>query len=274
MYKLIACDLDETLIGDGHIIPKVNIDAINEASKMGVKFVPATGRGHRSIKATLKDLGLYDKEDEYIISFNGAGVVENKDFRILDFNGIDFDLAKELFEVGLTKDVCIHVYTKDDIYVYNSNEDEISYISERLKGFKKMEDNSIEFLRNVPIAKVLFQNLDREYLINIEEQIKNITKDKVTVTFSSNRYIEFNRIGIDKGIGVFELAKRLSIKQDEIMAIGDNFNDLAMLKAAGLSVAVKNAVNDIKEQVDYVCNTDNNKGAVAEAINKFILNKV
>lgn len=268
MYKLIACDLDETLIGDDRTIPKVNIDAINEASKLGVKFVPATGRGHRSIKATLKALGLLDKEDEYIVSFNGAGIVENKDYHILDFNGIDFDLTKELFEVGLTKDVCIHVYTQDDIYVFNSNENEIFHISEILKGYKEMDDNSIEFLRNVPIAKVLFQNLDRDYLMSIEEEIKNITKDKVAVTFSSNRYIEFNRIGIDKGRGVFELAKRLGIKQNEIIAIGDNFNDLAMLKAAGLSVAVNNAVNDIKEQVDYVCKMDNNKGAVAEAINK------
>ena len=272
MYKLIACDLDETLIGDNRIIPKANIEAINEASKIGVKFVPATGRGHKFIKTTLEDLGLYDKEDEYIISFNGAGIVENKDFNILNFNGLDFDLAKELFEIGLMKDVCIHVYTQDDIYVFNLNKDENVHISERLKGFKKMENNSIELLKNIPIAKVLFQNLNRDYLIRIRDEIKNITNDKVAITFSSNRYMEFNKIGIDKGIGILELAERLGIKQNEIMAIGDNFNDLAMLKSAGLSVAVNNAVNNIKKQVDYVCKANNNQGGVAEAINKFILN--
>lgn len=273
MYKLIACDLDETLIGDDSTIPKVNIDAINEASKMGVKFVPATGRGHKSIKNTLQDLGLYNKEDEYIISFNGAGIVESKNFNILNFNGIHFDLAKELFEVGLTKDVCIHVYTKDDVFIFNLNEDEHTYVSERLKGYKKMKNDSIEFLRNIPIAKVLFQNLNRDYLMSIGDEIKNIINNKVTVTFSSNRYMEFNKIGIDKGIGLLELAGRLGIRQNEIMAIGDNFNDLAMLKSAGLSVAVNNAVDDIKKQVNYVCKANNNEGGVAEAINKFIFNK-
>jgi len=273
MYKLIACDLDETLIGDDHIIPKINIEAIKEAGKIGVKFVPATGRGHVSIKPTLDDLCVYNKKDEYVIALNGASVLENKDFRLLNFNGIDFDLAKQLFEVGLTKDVCIHVYTLDNVYVFNLNEVENSYISEKLKGFKIGENNSIESLKNIPIAKVLFQNLDREYLVRIADEMKEITNDRVTVTFSSNRYLEFNRKGIDKGTGLIELAEELGIKQDEIIAIGDNYNDLSMLKVAGLSIAVNNAVDEIKKQVDYVCKADNNQGAIAEVINKFILDK-
>lgn len=273
MYKLIVCDLDETLIGDDSIIPVENIKAINEASKLGVKFVPATGRGHKSITNVLNALELYDKEDEYIISFNGGGIIECKDYKVINYENIDFDLAKRIFEAGLSKGICIHVYTKDDVYIFNLNENEEQYALTRLPGFINVEDNSIEFLRDVPIAKVLFQHLDREYLMEIENDMQEIILGNISITYSSNRYMEFVKLGIDKGVGLLNLAERLGIKQNEIMAIGDNFNDMAMLKAAGLSVAVNNAVEDIKNIADYVCDADNNEGAVAEAINKFVLNK-
>lgn len=272
MYKLIACDLDETLLGDNSKVPNKNIEAIKKASKLGIKFVPATGRGHRSIKPTLKELNLLNKENEYTISFNGGAIVENNNYKILKFHGLSFDLADALFKSGLENNVCIHVYTENDVFVFNINDDEKDYISNRLKGFIIKEDTSIDFLKDTPISKVLFQNLDRTYLNNIENKIQHITNDKVTVTYSWNRYIEFNSIGVNKGISVIELGEMLGIKKEEIIAIGDNFNDLSMLNAAGLSIAVNNAVPPIKEIVDYVCECNNNEGAVAEAIEKFIFN--
>ena len=71
-YKLIACDMDETLLNDNHEICKRNIEMIKRAKEeYGVKFVPATGRGYKSIQKDLQTLGLYDKENEYVLSFNG-----------------------------------------------------------------------------------------------------------------------------------------------------------------------------------------------------------
>lgn len=272
MYRLIACDLDETLLGDDSKVPQKNIDAIKKALDLGVKFVPATGRGYKSITPTLAELDLLNKEDEYIISFNGGAIVENKDYKVLKFHGLDYTLASSLFNIGIKEGICVHIYTKEDVYVFNINDDEHNYISERLKGFIVSDEKSLNFLKDTPISKMLFQHLDRGYLNKIEDSIKNITKDKVTVTYSSNRYIEFNSMGVDKGNAVLELSSILEIPKEEIIAIGDNFNDLAMLEAAGLSVAVNNAVPAIKEKVDYVCDSTNNNSAVAEVIEKFILN--
>ena len=271
MYKLIACDLDETLLGDDSKVPVININAIKKALEIGVKFVPATGRGFKSITPTLEELDLLDKKDEYIISFNGGAIVENKDYKVLKFHGLDFSLAKQLFNEGKNADVCIHVYTKEDVYVFNINDDEQNYISKRLKGFITKDELSIDFLKDIPISKMLFENKDRKYLNSIEKKVEQITKDKINVTYSSNRYIEFNSIGVDKGTALLELGEILGITKDEIIAIGDNFNDLAMLEAAGLSIAVNNAVPPIKEKVHYVCTQTNNTGAVAEVIEKFIL---
>lgn len=272
MYKLIACDLDETLLGDDSKVPTINIDAIKKADELGIKFVPATGRGHRTITQILHELMLEDKENEYIISFNGGAIVENKGYKMLRFHGLEFDLAKKLFEVGIKNNLCVHVYTEKDVFVFNINEGEKEYINNRLVGYVDKEEKSIEFLKGIKISKILFQHLDKKYLNTIENKIKPITEGKVTVTYSSNRYIEFNSIGVNKGQAVIELGEILGIKREEIIAIGDNFNDLSMLESAGLSVAVNNAVPEIKKIVNYVCEADNNEGAVAEVINKFILN--
>lgn len=79
MYKIIACDLDETLLSDDRTISKDNVEAIEKAKELGVKFVPATGRGFNTVGGTLKDLGLYDLENEYVISYNGGALLKIKE---------------------------------------------------------------------------------------------------------------------------------------------------------------------------------------------------
>ncbi len=273
MYKIIASDLDETLLDDHHQICEANKKAIHEASKRGVKFVPCTGRGYMAIQAILKDLDLDDKENEYSISFNGCALTENKNNRLIFFNGLDFDKAAELFEFGKTKDVCIHVYTSTEVYVYNLNEDERQRFYNQKNTFIEIEGESIEFLRDEPIAKVLYQNVDVPYLKSFEEEMRSLTDDAVSVSYSSNRYMELNRLGVNKGDTLRQLAKLLGCDIEQTIGVGDNYNDMPMLLAAGLSVAAGNSVPDVKEACDYVCENDNNQGVLAELIEKFILNE-
>lgn len=115
-----------------------------------------------------------------------------------------------------------------------------------------------------------YQNVDIEYLRVLESKIKNITEGFCSVSFSSNRYIEFNSLGVDKGQGLINLAKTLNIYIKDTIAVGDNFNDMAMLKVAGLSVAANNAVDEVKKACDYTTKADNDEGVVAELIEKFI----
>ena len=179
---------------------------------------------------------------------------------------------KEIFEFGLKQDVCIHVYTNDTLYIYNLSESE----AERLKNQKLEvvypEENTVDFLKDATIAKILYQNVDVPYLMSLEPQMTEITKG-CAVSYSSNRYMEFNREGVDKGQGLQDLADKLGIKIEETIAVGDNYNDMAMLKKAGLSVAAGNAVEDVKKACDYTTHADNNEGVVAELIKKFIFHE-
>ena len=252
MYKIVACDLDETLLSDDRTISKENIEAIQKAKELGVKFVPATGRGFNTVGGTLKDLGLYDLENEYVISYNGGAIT-----------------ASELYKRGLDYDVCIHVYTKDMVYAYKYVQEEKDYLAGRMEVTEIFDDN-IDFLKGQEIVKVLYMNTDYQYLKGIENDLKEITSD-LDVSYSSNRYIEFNHQGVNKGQGLKKLAELLHVDIKDTIAIGDNFNDLSMIKVAGLGVGVQNTVEEMKKECDIITKATNNRGAIAEVINKHIL---
>lgn len=270
-YKLIASDMDETLLNDQHEICQRNIDLILKAKEKGIKFVPATGRGFMSIQHDLKTLGLYDELGEYVISFNGGALTENKDNKLLYFEGLPFEKTKEIFEFGLHCDVCQHVYTKDHVYIFNLSESEAQRIQKQKLECEIMEENSIDFLKDEPISKILYQNIDVPYLMSLEPQMKHIWEGECAVSYSSNRYMEFNKIGVDKGQGLIHLAEILGIDIKDTIAVGDNYNDMPMLKVAGLSVAAQNAVDDVKKACDVTTNADNNEGVIAEIIERYIL---
>ncbi|EMD16437.1 cof-like hydrolase [Eggerthia catenaformis OT 569 = DSM 20559] len=270
-YKLIACDLDETLLNDDHIVPESNIYWIQKARKEhNIKFVPATGRGYMQILPELRQLGLDKQKDEYVLSFNGGALTENKDYHLIDWHGLDFNKMKELFEFGLKQDVCIHVYTNTVLYIYHLSESERERIKHQKLQAIYPDEDSVDFLKDEPIAKILYQNIDVPYLMSLEDQLKDITDGCVSVSYSSNRYMEFNALGVDKGAGLKNLAQKLGCSIEETIAVGDNYNDLTMLDMAGLSVAAGNAVEDVKKACDYTTKANNNEGVVAELIRKFI----
>lgn len=270
MYKLIACDLDETLLTSESTVSQRNREAIQKADALGVKFVLATGRGFMTVQDTLQEIGLRNEEDEYVISFNGGAVTENKGNQMLHFQGISHEFASKLYKRGLEYDVCIHVYTAEDVYVYNYVEEEQEYLSTKMDVTEIFDDN-IDFLKDTDIVKMLFMNTDYEYLKTIENDLTDITK-QADVSYSSNRYIEFNDKGVNKGAGITFLADHLGIDISETIAVGDNYNDLSMLETAGLSVGVQNMVPELKDKMDYITEANHNEDAIAELIEKFVLN--
>ena len=107
MYRIIACDMDETLLGKDKKVSQRNREAIAAAREAGVKFVPNTGRGFASIQGTLEELGLRNKANEYVISFNGGAITENAGNRLIHAIALPFAKAEELYRRGIDYDVCI-----------------------------------------------------------------------------------------------------------------------------------------------------------------------
>ncbi len=270
MYKLIAIDLDETLLTTEKTVSKGNAKALQKADEMGVRIVIATGRGIVNVQDTLEAIGFDDKENEYVISFNGGAVTENKGTEFLYTDGLSFEFASELYKRGLNYDVGMQVYTKEDIYAYNYSEAERAYLEPEIQVTEIFDEN-LDFLKDTEIIKILFMNLDQEYLGKIEEELKDITVDS-DVSYSSNRYIEFNHKGVNKGAALQFLADRLGIDMSETLVIGDNYNDWSMFKVAGFAVGVDNMVEELRSEVDYISDKTNDEDAVAAIIEEFIFN--
>ncbi len=270
MYKIIVCDLDETLISRDRTISKENIEAIKKATELGVKFVPCTGRGYNSVHDTTKQLGLYDQENQYVISYNGGAITENKDEKVLYFQGITFEEAEALYKKGLEYDhLCLHVYTPDQVWVRNFYPEEVEYLANRQPCTEIFSDD-IDFLKGKEIVKAIYMNTDYDYLKRIESEITDLTGN-MDVSFSSNRYMEFNRKGVSKGNGLKRLCEILDIDIKDTIAIGDNYNDLSMIQEAGLGIGVANTVEAMKKDCDYITENDCDHNAIAEVINQFIL---
>ena len=269
MYRIIVSDLDETLLNSSKTVSDENRAAIRAAREMGVRFVPASGRGYRSMERTLRELDLYDRAGEYVISFNGGAITENRGNRLLHFRGLPFQEAEELYRRGMDYEVCIHVYTIDTVYVYNFLPWERDFLRGRMEVVE-VQDRNLDFLRGQEIVKCLYMNTNHEYLTGIARDLSDITGD-MDVSYSSNRYLEFNRKGVNKGSGLRRLAELLGVDMRDTIAIGDNYNDLTMIQAAGLGVGVGNTVGELKPLCDYVTAADYNHSAVAEVIRKFVL---
>ena len=270
MYRLMFSDLDETLLVNHHV-PKVNQEAILKARKEGLKFVPCTGRAFNMIPDILKEIGTYDKAGEYSLCFNGGLIVENKDNKVLHFKGLEFEKAKEIFDNARDLDVCVLVFTLDCCYIFHADEDEIQRKIAQKAKFEVIDDFDISFLKNEKIAKILYEKRDMDYLKVLALKLPQSIQDTCSIAFSSGRYLEMNTKGVDKGYGMRWLVDYLGYDMDETIGIGDNYNDVEMIKTAKLGCAVACARDDIKELAQYVTKKDYDEGAVSEVIEKFVL---
>lgn len=165
----------------------------------------------------------------------------------------------------------MHVYTDKETYVYKPTASELAFLKHRI-DFVPLNSDNIDFLKDRLIIKLLYMYEDYDYLSKICEEMH---EDLVNceVSYSSGRYIEFNHRGVDKGHGLLKIASLLGVKREETMAIGDNINDVPMIRAAGLGVGVANAYDGIRKDCDIITHATNDEGAVAEVIEKYILNK-
>lgn len=273
MIQLILSDLDETLLNDDGTIHPENIVAIQAFTQNGGYFVPNTGRSYKSVYGTLAQLGL-NKTTQYVVSYNGGAIVAiapDGQEEIVVEHGMSLTLAQKIFDLGQVNDVVdTHVYTRDNLYIYNISATDQRYMTERQVPYTEITTTDLSFMANEgPVMKVIFEHPDPAVQQAIADAVTAVVGDEMLVTFSSNRYVEFNPKGVDKGVTGLELADILGIAGDDTAAIGDNLNDAAQIKAAGVGVAVANAKPEIKALADVVLTTTNNEAAVADFIQHY-----
>ncbi len=270
-YKLVCIDIDGTLLNDDHTITEDNIEAIREAKKKGVHIAIVSGRLYNSIKYFEKILGI----DVHIISTNATFLMY--DGKIVYENPLSFNQLNNIYEVIKKHNIVTYFNTWDTVICNReiSKDNAYKIINEYLD-----DDCKVKFITNPKLidifkeynGKILksisISKTNSEALQKAKEELK--LYDDLSVVSSNFNNFEVMNKGTSKATGIEKLSEILNIKREEIICIGDNDNDLSMIKYAGLGVAMGNGSLNIKKEADYITDTNNNSG-VAKVINKFIL---
>ncbi|MFD1418039.1 Cof-type HAD-IIB family hydrolase [Companilactobacillus keshanensis] len=284
MIKLIASDMDGTLLNDKMEVSNRNLQAIKDAQESGIEFLIATGRGIGEAKPFLRG-----KVTPGYITLNGAEVFDNKE-NLVSSNPISIDSKIKIVNILRTHNIYFELITNKGIFSENldlrissladlllklnpgtTREDALKQTKEKIKGVPMTYVDSFEEIladSSYDIMKMIaYDPGEAKVLGPVMDKINNLSD--VVVTSSAPNDIEINSVDAQKGMALLEYAEKRGIKQTETMAIGDNLNDASMIKSAGIGVAMKNAIPTITDMADEYTDTNVNDG-VAQAIEKVI----
>jgi len=270
MYKLIAIDMDGTLLNDLHEVTEEVRNALHAAKKQGVKIVLCTGRPLGGVSRYLEELNL-NEDGDYVIAYNGALVQNTHTQEVVSELTLGYDDVKSLYELSQKLDTPMHFF--DSAYLYTPNREispytvHESYVTKVPLRFRTIE----EIPKDLLAPKAMYidepEKLDRT-IAAIPEDVK----ERYTMVKSSPFFYEILHPAASKGNAVQQLADILGIAQEEVICIGDNGNDMSMIEWAGCGVAMGNAIPEVKASADYETRTNNENG-VAHAIHELVLSK-
>lgn len=266
MKKLLAIDMDGTLLNWKKKISKRSKATLMKAQKEGHVIVLATGRSYDRVIHYAKEIQL-DKYDGYIASLNGSLIYEAKTNNIFINRAFDFELLKELFNFLNEIDVDYSVYKEKDIYE-GPNSKFIYKAYRKIVGKKVKRINDI-FKDNIEVNKVMI-NARKKDLEDIKEIIMSRFKDKVIVSITSVLSIEITARDGSKGSAVLDIANRLNISKENIWAFGNHGNDILMFEVSGKSIAMGNAIDTLKKMATDITESNNNDG-VAKYLEKNLI---
>ena len=284
MIKLIATDMDGTLLNAAHEISQENQEAIKFAQEHGITVVIATGRAFYEANTPVAETDL---KGPYIC-LNGAEV-RDETFNIMSTSHLNHSLVSKITSTLKEKDIYYQVYTNRGIYTENPQRDLEIYIDiaeragqkadvEKIEnsiqkridnGTLKIVDNydKIEDIPGELIMKILAFDSDLGKIDLVGQELAQ--SPNLAVSSSSRGNLEITHSDAQKGIALSTIAKQLGIDLKDVMALGDNLNDVSMLERVGYSVAMDNAAPEVKTVAKYVTDSNENSG-VGKAIKKFL----
>lgn len=281
MIKLIASDLDGTMFEKGNVIPETNLKAINDINNSNINFTICTGKTYSLFKNICEDIGT-----GYGIFGNGNQIINLKTgeeiYRKLLRN------EDVLFCINTAKKLKLHVhlYTNKEVitekllymdlrnFELTKNDKNIDLEFKIVTDIQEyVERENPEILKLVISAEKDLASLKKEFAKNKNLQvnlIRKVDKYRDEIIGKEYEYLDIMPAGINKEQALEVLENYLKIDKSEVLAIGDNLNDLEMIKDSGVGIAVANAYDEVKEVANYTTTTTAQNGGFAEAVYKFI----
>ncbi len=272
--RLIALDLDGTLLTTDKRLTKRTLDVLTRASARGIHIVPATGRSVTGLAPEVRDLPFV----RYAITVNGAVVWDLKEQKAISKKVFSRDQAEEVWDFisgyHTMQDACIDGIARMEPEYYRHIED---FMPDESRSFlirstrvptEGMRSYVVDSRNSVEKFNVFFKQERECSRMEAREALKRFSY--LTVTSSIGNNLEINHLEATKGSGLSALADYLCLEREQVMAFGDGENDISMLKTAGIGVAMENASSIVKDSADTVT-LSNDEDGVALAIEKFVL---
>ena len=263
-YKLIAVDLDDTLLDSQRRISQRTIEAIRQVRKKGIHVTFATGRMFCSARPFAQQLNI----DLPLITYQGALIKNVLSEEVLLHRTIPLDLAQQVITYLQQNNYHINLYIDDDLFVSESNP-----TGERYARNCRVDLNVVgDLLKFMDVSPTKILAIDSaERIAKLQRQLEKIySTDVLHLCTSKPEFLEISNPEATKGHALAMLAKLFNVQREEVMAIGDSFNDIEMLEYAGMAVVMDNAHDDIKGLADYVA-PSNDQDGVAEVLEKLVL---
>ena len=270
-YKLIATDIDGTLITDSHALGESTIAAIKKALDHGIKVVLCSGRSPATIKQYEDQIGL-SVAGNYGIGFNGASVYEADTRKVIYGETIAQATAQQIVEAikKVSDQVKIAFYLENNLLIAEEGLEKVLAI------YGNNTDVTMKFYPQIKKEHITSHVLNlyiiqyRDILLPVYEALSKENFSGVNMAFTQKDLIEFMPQAMNKAQGLKALTKHLGIEMDQVVAVGDNYNDIEMIRESGYGVAVSNAVEELKTVADYITRRDNNKDALEEVVDLVI----
>lgn len=270
MIKLLALDMDGTLLNSKKEIPEENIAAIHKAIETGVKLVLCTGRPPFGVKPYFERLGLA-QENEYVIVDNGCAIHQTSDWTVIDWVALNTEDIHYLYNLTKNRPIQLTLFDEEHYFVVGEAP---SPIVVRDTGYVFTTPTVISIEEATSGKFTMFQAMflgEKEVVDSFEADFSTEICRRFSGVRSQDVIYEVMPAGVTKAFALEKLAKKLGIPSEDIMALGDANNDLEMLKFSGLGIAMGNASDYVKSLADYVTDS-NDKNGVAKTIEKYLLN--
>ncbi len=263
---MLVLDMDDTLLNDNYQISPRNKSFLIKAQELGVFVVLASGRPTPAMIKYAQELEM-QRFGTYMISYNGAVITDLKTNKTVFEQSLTVKDIHDLYDFSVENKVDIITYVNGNILA--SSHSKYVDVEHTITGMPITITSNFKASVYTPSIKCILLE-EPSYLKTVETKLKLAMPNKNVCT-SKPFFLEVTENGIDKAASLSKLAAKLNIKQEEIIAVGNAYNDLSMIQYAGLGVWVDNVDNELRHLANIIVSSNNNDG-VAEVVEKYILN--
>ena len=266
MFKLIASDLDGTLLNSNKEISDYSIKVLKEAQEKGVDFAVCTGRMYGSMEYLMPKLTF----SKYSINIMGAEIYNNFTKERIYFRPLEDEHVEKIVRYATDNKVHMNVYIDNVLYT-NFDDEFRHWYHKETTSLGIVVDNMIEFVKGKKLSKIVFISQPEDAKRHFEN-MQQILGNSLNICASHPRYVEMSHIDAQKDKTLLVLLDMLNIKKEELIVFGDSGNDISMLKNTGYSCCVANGWDEAKQASDLIIESNDDDG-VAKTVEKLILNR-